>query len=305
MSRAMRLALAAGLLTTTALAPRAHAYVRYKTEYDKLFIWPQSWVPVTAYPNSMKDVNGGMDMSPEEIMKASVGAATAWSMADNACTYLQVRVTESGAAAPAARYDSRNSLVFRTTSWCAPTDPMGTCSYDPAALAITSVFVNKKTGDIRDADIEVNSKNFVWADLDSDGAAQGKQDLQNALTHEFGHLIGLDHTCFAAGTPGDPPLDNNGQPAPDCDSASDEVRATTMFASAIPGDKEKRSLAPDDSQAVCEIYPLASDPMIYKTGPDEPSGCAVAPARRSGAAVLLPLAGILAALGLRRRARGR
>jgi len=100
---------------------------------------------------------------------------------------------------PVARYDYKNSLVFRTTTWCAPSDAAGTCSYDAAALAITSVFVNKKDGHIRDADIEVNSKNFIWTDLDIDPTAHGKQDLQNALAHEMGHLVGLDHTCVPAG----------------------------------------------------------------------------------------------------------
>jgi MYXO-CTERM domain-containing protein len=60
---------------------------------------------------------------------------------------------------------------------------------------------------------------------------------------------------------------------------------------------------------VCEIYPLASDPKIYVTGPpDDGNGCTCALGGAGGAgwgsAVLLPLAGVLAARGRRRRARG-
>jgi hypothetical protein len=294
------------LAVSLAFVGRAEAYVRYKTETGIGFFWPQTWVPVTAYPLSMSDIHGMMDMTSDEIVMAATAAGDAWSGRQNACTYLEINVSSSDAAAPTARYDNRNSLIFRTTSWCAPTDPAGTCSDDPAALAITSVFVSKKDGRIRDADIEVNAKNFVWTDLDLEPSAQGKQDLQNALTHEMGHLIGLDHTCIPAGTPGDPPLDNNGNPVPDCETAPEAVRETTMFASAIPGDTMKRTLAPDDIQAVCDIYPLANDPKIYVTGQEDPPACACALDQRGGgrgAGTVVPALGILAALVLRRRVR--
>jgi hypothetical protein len=303
---------AAGLASAVALAlllslwpGRAQAFVRYKTDVTKVgFYWPQSWVPVTAYPLSIKDINGEMQMTTDQILGAAIAAGDAWSARDNGCTYLQINLGTSTAAAPAARYDARNSLVFRTTTWC-PADPAAVC-YDPAALAITSVFVNKKDGKIRDADIEVNAKNFIWADLDVDPAAQGKQDLQNALTHEMGHLIGLDHTCIPAGTDGERPVDNDGNPVPDCETAPQAVRETTMFASAIPGDKEKRTLAPDDTAAVCTIYPVAKDPMIYVTPTGETSACVCAlDGDGRGAGAIVPVAGMLLALVLRRRVRGR
>jgi hypothetical protein len=289
---------------------RAQAYVRYKTETTMVaFYWPQTWIPVTVYPASMR-VNGQMDMTAEQIVAAATAAADVWSDGQNPCTYLRINVVASSAATPVARYDTRNSLVFRTASWCAPSDPVGTCSYDPAALAITSVFVNKKDGRIRDADIEVNSKTFVWTDLDLDPTAQGKQDLQNALAHEMGHLIGLDHTCVSAGTPNDPPVvDHLGNPVPICETAPEDVRETTMFASATPGDVAKRTLSPDDKLAVCEIYPLAEDPKVYKTYPDEEAGCACAldgaSDGRRGAGLLVALAGVVASLALRRRGRSR
>src|SRR5204863_270658 len=88
--------------------------------------------------------------------------------------------------------------------------------------------------------VEINAVTFQWADLQRlpEGTAT-VQDIQNTLTHEFGHLIGLDHTCFiSGGRPG--AVDDQGRPVPSCAEASDEIRATTMFAAAIPGAHRRR-----------------------------------------------------------------
>jgi hypothetical protein len=303
--RAVKASLAVVVTATLALtAGPANAYVRYKTDKGIAFYWPQSWVPVTAYPLSMTDAHGGMQMTPDQIMHAATAASDAWSSRSNACTYLQINVTESDGAAPQARYDYRNSVIFRTTSWCAPTDPAGSCSYAQEALAITSVFVDRSNGEIKDADIEVNALIFGWADLDITPSTI-KQDLQNALTHEMGHLIGLDHTCYDASSGLAAPIDNAGKPVPDCNDAPPDVAATTMFASATPGDTAKRTLAPDDIQGVCDIYPVADDPKRYLLVDEPPDQsackCGVADARPRRASTLLTAAGLLVTLAFRRR----
>ncbi|HVR00661.1 MAG TPA: hypothetical protein VMT47_00890 [Polyangia bacterium] len=304
-----RLGLAASLVCAAfAASPRVEAYVRYKTTSGLGFFWPQTCVPVSVYPASMMDLSGNMDMTPDQIVHAATASAAAWSSAtmgsgEPTCTFLKINVTESSDPTPKAGLDYANILVFRTNSWCGPPDPStGGCSYASEALAITSVFVDKSNGHIVDGDIEVNAKNFVWTDLDADPTGKGKQDLQNALTHEMGHLIGLDHTCFSPGAPD--PLDNNGKPVPSCENAPAAVQATTMFASAIPGDTAKRTLAPDDIQAVCDIYPVAMDPMKcpLKDEPPPKTGCALAPAAPGGGAAVLTA---LAALALAARRRGR
>src|SRR4051812_27799060 len=184
---------ALGVVAGAALVPRpAAAYVRYVTDAGIPFYWAQDCVPVTAYPNDLTD------MTPDQTLAAATGAAAAWS--GNACTYLAINVTASTDPTPPARYDARNSVVFHRDVWCNPDPATARCRFDPAALAITSVFVNTKDGKIRDGDIEVNAKYFVWTDVDTDQDPNGKQDLQNALTHEMGHLIGLDHTCYIPGS---------------------------------------------------------------------------------------------------------
>jgi hypothetical protein len=307
--RGVRLASASLLIILVAvLAVRpARAFVRYKTSTGLGFFWPQTCVPVSAYPLSMANMTGHMDMTSQQIMQAATAAASAWSTAtmmgaSSSCTFLRVNVTESTGEAPAARLDYKNSLVFRTLSWCpASGDPC----YDPSALAITSVFVDTTNGHIQDADIEVNAKNFDWADLVADPTlASSAQDLQNALTHEMGHLIGLDHTC-TAGPVTPTPIDNAGQPVPTCDEASAAVRATTMSALAVPGDTGKRTLEADDVAAVCDIYPVAMDPMKCLAADVAPSGgeacrCATGAGAGGPAAAALTGLAVLAA-ALRRR----
>ena len=233
----------------------ARAFVRYKTSAGLPFAWAQTCISLTVYPNDFTD------LTPDQTMHAVTAAAAAWSADLNVCTFMRIQVNSSMAATPTATLDGRNSVIFRSTSWCAPNDLLGICSYPPESLAITSVFVRKSDGKILDADIEVNAKNYVWGDLALAGAGSGKQDLQNTLTHEMGHVLGLDNTCVPAGT-SPVPLDDNGLPVPSCDSASPAVQATTMFDSHIPGDISKRTLAPDDILGVCTVYPIASDPMV-------------------------------------------
>jgi MYXO-CTERM domain-containing protein len=300
-----RALLVAFAVAAAALVARpASAYVRYTSANGKMFMWPQSCVAVAAYPNDLI----GM-MTRDEILGAVDASAATWSSISDPCTYLDIMVSSSSDATPRALNDGRNNVIFRTADWCKLTDK-GVCDenipYDPAALALTSVSASTSSGIIRDADIEVNANHFSWADLvlhpDLRGDGQNFHDLQNALTHEMGHLIGLDHTCYLQPPA---PLDNSGTPIPDCASAPPDVLATTMFPSANPGDIDKRDLAPDDQKAVCEIYPAAQDPKTCTPGQTDPKGCGGctagdAPATALGTFVMLAAA-LLGARARRRR----
>jgi MYXO-CTERM domain-containing protein len=301
--RVAALALALGLL---GLASPAAAYVRYKSKDGKVdFAWPQTCIAISGYPE-----NFAVTMPLDEVTNAASGAASAWSAGSESCTNLAITVSMSTAPAPRAVNDGLNSLIFRTENWCL-LNADGTCdpasnAYDRSALALTSVSASTITGHIKDADIEVNGS-FAWADLvahpELNTPTSNVQDLQNALTHEMGHLIGLDHTCVPANTPA--PLDNLGNPVPECDQAPPAVVETTMFPSANPGDVSKRSLAPDDQQALCDIYP-ASTPLPCIAPPDAgPGGCSCAAAGgRAGpgaAAAGIGLTGLLMRRARRRR----
>jgi hypothetical protein len=306
MIRARPLALCVAALAL-AWSARAAAYVRYLTDTGKPFFWAQATVPITAYPDDFTQTS----MTPAQLQGAITASAATWSMntGANACTYLTLLPTFASGGAPAAGNDGHSTVVFHSKVWCR-VDANGDCpagaEYDPSALAVTTDTANTATGQIYDADVEVNSLIYQWADVVADPQLVADMDLQNALTHEFGHLIGLDHTCWDALTSKTPlrPDDNNGQPVPDCATASADVQATTMFPSATPGDIEKRDLAPDDQDALCQIYNVNDPPPppgTDATGGCNRQGCAVGGSLDLGA--LGASVALAALVGLRRRAR--
>jgi len=277
----------------------ASAYVRYETQGGVGFFWSQISIPITVYPSDFVQPT----MTTDQVVAAAAGAASAWSAQQNPCTYLNLVVSTSTDPTPIAAYDHRNTLVFRSTSWCVEA-PDGSCetAYDATALAVTSDTANKKTGQIYDSDIEINATPtapWVWADVEPDAGLDGDMDLQNAITHEMGHLIGLDHTCYDPNSGLPQPYDNAGQPVPACPGSA-EVQATTMYPSAREGDTQKRTLAPDDQAGLCGIYPVDDPPP--PPGANGCSGCAVG-AGSAGGASLAALGMLAAVLARARRAR--
>lgn len=124
-------------------------------------------------------------------------------------------------------------------------------------LAKTSVTYNDETGEIYDADIEVNAANNTVTI--SDNPAKIQYDLQAILTHEVGHFIGVAHSS---------------------DSSA------VMYASYSPGSIAQRKLTDDDAEAVCAIYPPSSTAACDTTprggfsatcgGAEDPGACSVA-----------------------------
>jgi hypothetical protein len=125
-------------------------------------------------------------------------------------------------------HGNQNVIVFRDDHW----------PHDDAAntLGLTTVSFDVDTGEIYDADMEINAtvKLAVGDDVPSDA-----YDLASILTHEAGHFLGLAHS-------GDP--------------------RATMFAAYQPGRTDKRVLTPDDASGICSVYApdgaRASDPSV-------------------------------------------
>jgi hypothetical protein len=141
-------------------------------------------------------------------------------------------------------------------------------------LAVTMLSHDSLTGQVVDADILVNGEKPL--SMLTEGAshrpphAGAPYDLAAVLTHEMGHVLGLDES---------------------------DVPEATMWPKIRRGDTEPRTLAPDDEQGVEAIYLEAR--FVEAPGPD----CSAA--GRLDEEHLAALAPLLFGLVLRRIARRR
>jgi len=276
---------------------RGWSYVQYKTDDGKPFYWPASCVQLNAYASNFRELPIG---EVEQAIRASIAA---WTPPVRACTYLDLAMSMQAGASPRAAYDASNNLVFITSDWCKFSQKDGRCERDESALALTSLFA-KADGHIVDADIEVNAAmdRILWMNADTNFKA-GAHDLQNTLTHEMGHFMGFNHTCYTPGERRPRSTDNLGMPVVDCAVASEAIQRTTMYAATSPGETDKRNLKTEDIQGVCETYPLSLDPKscdVVQVGqPADNCGCSM-PAGPPPFAATLLTAGLVA-LSLRRR----
>jgi hypothetical protein len=135
--------------------------------------------------------------------------------------------------------DKTNTVMFDDVTW--PHGMAGT------TIALTTVTFDTKTGEILDADLELNTANFEISTTDAVPA--GGYDFQSVVTHESGHFLGLAHSI-------DP--------------------TATMFASYTPGTDSLRTLAPDDVDGICAIYPPSGGCSCTTTPSREHDGFATA-----------------------------
>jgi hypothetical protein len=228
-------------------------------------------------------------LTPQIVETATRGAAAAWGPPGVTCSALRLTVqTVTESNAPATN-DGFNRVVFRKQTWCHEPRATNEPCYDSNAVAITTVALRTRDGEIVDADIELNGVNMTWADIGAGGSRpSGSHDLQNTLTHEIGHVIGFDHPCWDRNLGRPQPRDHRGMLVPDCNSSPSMVQATTMFASTMPGDISKRDLEADDKQAVCDVYPTANS---CSGGSEVEGGCSYGAGRRA----TLPFAAFLVA----------
>lgn len=205
--------------------------------------------------------------------------------------------------------DNENVITFREVDCndvVPPDDPCiesDTCSnayacwdHGSAVIGLTTTTFSFRTAYILDADVEFNAstdgRGFLFTTVDSpmcDGAHSADcvaTDVQNTATHEFGHVVGLDHV-FDIGS--------------------------TMEATAPPGETHKRIIDAGSAAGFCDAYPRGLPPTQCGERPDlgrhfqavsqgPGMGCGAAPEALFPAAALL---GLLALGRGRKRPGGR
>lgn len=282
------------------LVEPAHAYVRAVTSLGVPVWWRSPSITMDVYLGAPPPI-----LTADQYWNASQLAAQTWSHDEVACTGLSISMRRNAEATTAVGFDQKNVIVFGRDAWCqssAATDPIAPC-YPANALAVTTLVKNKTTGEIVDADMEINAAYFSWTDLVANPTQAGGNtaDFQNTLTHELGHVIGLAHTCYSLNDGPSPLLDNTGNPEIDCSASNVPASVTdaTMYPVVATSDTDRRTLSPDDMRAVCDIYPGQT---AFFAG----SGCSVAgpsSAKRGWAIGLACFLALAFAVTLYRRAR--
>ena len=287
----------------------ARAYVRSTTPSGHCLWWSARQVHYAVNDFTVDPAASVCSSSPAGSVFTSVDASFAtWGA--TGCSDLQL-VSDGHTASSATGLDCQNLVVFRR-GLCTDLVPAGdpcrlwevnggatvNCAdkyncwdtADPShgdsrVIALTTVSYVDDTGEIVDADMELNAWNgggpsppgyyFTCVGATSESlvalaacgpggpappdcrcAAPGQSgcismDVQNVVTHEAGHVLGLGHSS-------DP--------------------TATMYASAPLGETAKRTLAADDANGLCSIYPTGASTRVTCDGsgllaPRPPSAC--------------------------------
>ncbi|HLL53744.1 MAG TPA: matrixin family metalloprotease [Myxococcaceae bacterium] len=164
-------------------------------------------------------INGVPDFQASAY-NAVVRGFNHWNSPNIACTRWQA-VSDGAFSQPSDRTainpgDRRNLVIWLGgNQW----------THDDATLAVTSVTYDAATGEIFDADMELND-NRVW----KVGGSALAADVESLITHEAGHFLGLDHSANTS---------------------------AIMFADYAVGDV-KTTLTPQDVNDVCTVYPATA-----------------------------------------------
>jgi hypothetical protein len=172
-------------------------------------------------------------ISFEQLRDATEAAFQTWANADCTPGKPSLRVEVAGPIpCGESEYNEDagnvNLVVFRDDTWpyVGGVDVLGT----------TFVRFNTNTGQIFDADIEINGTEGT---ISVNGSSE--IDLQSLLTHEAGHVLGLDHS---------------------------DLLGATMIAGYSAKDISLRTLEFDDVEGICAIFP----PGAESSGSCEPPG---------------------------------
>jgi hypothetical protein len=280
--RTVHISLAVAIL----LCPlEAGAFVQEMTSWTdgKPLSWPNGCVLMAVGDPQTAPV------SWDQLVEAARAAGATWTEAASSCGGFRFEV-EKASGPLEARADGVNAIIFRTTGYC---KSGGNVICDPLSMAITWLHYGND-GRLYEADIEINGEAYAW-----DTGGTGMFDVQTGITHEMGHLLGLDHNCYEGmGLPR--PLDDQGVPVVVCQPASDEVRSSIMYPIDSPS-AARRTLAPDDARGICALYPPGVDPTCRGGLTPDGGCCAVAPQADSRTTIANCLVGLLLVIASIRR----
>jgi MYXO-CTERM domain-containing protein len=276
----------------------AHAYVRSRNSANVCIQW-------TSHGHSFQiDAQGTPDVPGTAAFDAIRRSFQTWGAVS--CSDLTFPEEPLSTASRKVGYfdmgPNHNLVLFRTRA-CRTVVPAGDacrtqggCSnlYDcwdqgDGVIASTTTTTKTSTGEIVDTDIEMNDAPksagaaFRFTAVDGPPCLSASDtncvaiDVQNTVTHEAGHTLGLDH-------PPDHP-------------------EATMYASGPSGETSKRIPAQDDINGICAIYPRGAASVTCGAAAGDPGGGCGCSAAQTGPGAALGM--LLLLLQIRRRSRRR
>lgn len=196
------------LLTIVALGASASAYVHQKVG-GKALRWSESLVRFVIQAEGAPGIEDGSDAV------AVRAGFQAWASSERS-----IELREDADPAQRARRDWRADDLH-LVSWDADNES-GFFGVGSGLVAVTPIEFDPATGRILDADILIDGSRAFSTSL-----APGTFDVQAVVTHEVGHLLGLDHSA---------------------------IHKATMNPSVEPGDTWQRSLEADDARGADSLY---------------------------------------------------
>lgn len=177
------------------------------------------------------EIGGSARLSQSTVSDVARVAFGAWNGLACASGMPTIKATE-GPAVPVActmvgyvkgAKNNVNEIIFHDDAW-PYNDGVNT-------LALTTLTFNADTGQILDADIELNTKsNQITTDVP---VPNNSFDLQSILTHEAGHYFGLAHSGHTD---------------------------ATMYSMYKPQSISMRTLTADDTAGFCAVYGTSNRP---------------------------------------------
>ena len=119
--------------------------------------------------------------------------------------------------------DGKNTVELVESGWF----------FGPSLVALTVLHYETDTGRISEADIFLNGEDYKWGDIALQRGVSA--DVQNIVTHELGHFLGLGHSQY---------------------------RLAAMSSSTRPSETRRRTLEIDDEDALYYLYPGAESELF-------------------------------------------
>jgi hypothetical protein len=265
----------------------AHGYVRSITkETGATTFRPTSCVVMEPDSRASRDIPLA---DFEDVLSRSIAN---WTTKIGTCSFVTLSAVRADGLPRDVKNDGHPIVVIRDDKWERP-DKM--IPHDPSSIGLTTVFyvpTGPFAGLVLDTDVELNNVNYTLTNDPANAVERTGRpvaDLENTLTHELGHVLGLDHTCYL---PSETPrgVTNDGTPVPDCGPGLPATAtAATMYYQSAPRETSKRNITDDDKNGICEPYGLDRPPQACHRDLKSGYGCSLSRSATPGFALLVLL----------------